>query len=353
MPRSPVLRYVAVLCLTACLTPAVLAQDMRVRTIEVERAAIMETVELTGSVMAPRTARLSSEIAGRVSERRVSLGDRVAEGQTLIVIDDAQVRHQVRAAEAEVKQAQVELDDLRRQLEEARQLREGQNIARSELRQRANAVAVAESILERRDAEHDRLETQLSRHNLTAPFSGLITQRNIEVGEWSSPGDELLTLVDLAHLRLDIRVPLSLYPRLDAADLDVRLPGEAQWRHADILATVPRDDEASRQFLLRAELAEAPPLLPGVPIRARLQLAGQEGPTVPRDALIRRPDGNISVWLAKQDGDNWFAEQRRVTVGPSQDGHVAIRGGIDVGDRVVVEGNERLEDDQRLTLDVE
>lgn len=353
MPLSCLPQRFVVLLLTAGLIPMALAQEARVHTVDVECEAIEETIELTGSVVAPRTANLSSDVEGRIADLHVSLGDNVEDDQTLLVIDDAEIEQQARAADAQYTEAQAELDEARRLLDEARQLGEGQNIARSELRQRENAVVMAEAVLERRDAERERLSTQLARHRLKAPFTGMITQRNIEVGEWSSPGNELLTLVDLERLRLDIAVPLSLYSRMDDADLKVRLPGDPSWRSAHTLARVPREDDASRQFLLRAALDDAPPLLPGMSVRARLQLSGEQGPTVPRDALIRRPDGNISLWLVRQDGDTWRAEQRRVTTGPSQDGTTAILDGVSPGDRVVVEGNQRLEDGQRLILENE
>ncbi|HSP30549.1 MAG TPA: efflux RND transporter periplasmic adaptor subunit, partial [Halomonas sp.] len=70
----------------------------------------------------------------------------------------------------------------------------------------------------------------------------------------------------------------------------------------------------------------------------------------PRDALIRRPDGSVSVWLARQSDDTWQAFEQRVEIGSSYQGEVAVNEGLSAGDRVIVVGNERLEEGQNVSL---
>jgi len=300
-------------------------------------------------VEAPRSARLSSDVEGRVTELSVSLGDRVQADALLLRIDDQDVALQARSAAADVSEARATLDNARRRLQEGRRLREGRNIASSELSQRETDVAIAEAVLERRRAERDRLEARLARHSLRAPFAGRLTHRDVELGEWATPGTPLLTLIDLTQLTLDFNVPLAVHHRLDGADLEVRPSGHDDWLPARPLTDVPLDETRSRQFLLRAVLDDAPDLLPGMAVQGRLLLKDDKGPVVPRDALIRRPDGSVSLWLARQEEGEWRARERQVTPGASHEGRVAIQG-IDAGERVVVRGNERLEEGQRLTL---
>lgn len=329
------------------------AQEALVTTARVEERAVVETVELNGSVTAPRTARLSSDVEGRVTELPATLGDRVEAGDLLLAVDAEEVELEARSAEADVREARATLDNARRRLQEGSRLGEGRNIARSELSQRETDVAIAEASLERRRAERDRLEARLERHRLRAPFTGRLTHRDVETGEWASPGTPLLTLIDLEHLALDFRVPLALHHRLADAELEVRLPGDDAWLGARPTADVPIEETGSRQFLLRAVLDDTPTLLPGTAVEGRLRFRGEGRPALPRDALIRRPDGSVSVWLAREEEGEWRAAERRVTLGPSQNGRVAIREGLEAGERVIVRGNERLEEGQRLTLDDE
>lgn len=354
MPSSPILRFVLSPCLVACLATGasleVLAQDTRVATAVIEEATIVEFLDVSGSVTALRTARLSSEVEGRIADFPVAIGEQVTADQTLLTLDAEEARFEARGAAADVEEASAELDDARRRLNEARQLRESRSIADSDLNQRANAVAVAEAVLERQTATRDRWASRIERHRLTAPFAGMVTARHVEIGEWASPGTALMTLVDLDHLMLDFSVPLSWYPRLETAALEVQVPGDAQWQEARVIARVPQEDEAARQFLMRAELETGGALLPGMAVQGRLRVPGAEGPVVPRDALLRRPDGQVSVWLAREEDGEWRARQRRVEIGASHDGQTAVLDGLTAGERIVVEGNERLEDGQRLAL---
>nr|WP_246389907.1 efflux RND transporter periplasmic adaptor subunit [Halomonas cerina] len=330
-----------------------MAQDTLVTTVRVEERAVVTTTDLNGSVTAPRTAHLSSDVEGRVTELPVSLGDRVQVGDLLLTLDAEEVALQVRSAEADVSEAQATLNNARRRLQEGMRLGEGRNIASSELSQRETDVAIAEAVLERRHAERDRLDARLERHYLRAPFAGRLTRRDVEIGEWATPGTPLLTLVDLERLTLDFNVPLALHHRLGDAELEVRLPGDETWLAARPIADVPLEETSSRQFLLRAVLDASPALLPGMAVQGQLLLRDERGPVVPSDALIRRPDGSVSVWLAHEEDGQWHGDERRVVTGPSHDGYTAIEQGIDAGERVIVRGNERLEEGQRLILDDE
>ncbi|WP_240454221.1 efflux RND transporter periplasmic adaptor subunit [Halomonas sp. NO4] len=353
MSRLRAMRWMASLPLLLGLAAPLPAQEARVTTARVEARAIVETIDLNGSVTAPRTAHLSSDVAGRITELPVALGERVQASDLLLAIDAEEIALQARSAEADVSEAQAALNNARRRLTEGRQLAEGRNLSRSELSQRETDVAMAEAVLERRRAEKERLEARVARHRLRAPFAGMLTQRDVAIGEWASPGTPLLTLIDLDSLTLDFAAPLTLYHRLDEAELEVRLPGHEAWQVARPIARVPLDDGASRQFLLRATLDEAPAMLPGMAVQGRLLLRDERGPVVPRDALIRRPDGSISVWLAVEENGEWQARERRVVTGHSHDGQVAIRQGVTAGARVVLMGNERLEEGQRLALDTD
>lgn len=325
------------------------AQQARVETQRVEATPRIEMLRLNGSVSAPRTSQLSSAESGLVSTLHVDLGARVRQGERLLTLDSREAELERQRTQANVDQARAERDDAQRRLNEANQLVAEQNIAASEQRQRQNALAAAEATLAAQQAELALWALRVTRHAITAPFDALITQRDIQLGEWVSPGDTLMTLVDVDALTVDFPVPFSAYAQMDNATLEVRQEGDDQWYTVQPQAQVPQDT-SSRQFLLRADLGDALALLPGMAVEGRLRIEGEPGPSVPRDALIRRPDGSVSVWLARQQDDEWRAVEQRVDIGSGFEGDVAVHEGVEVGDRVIVVGNERLEQDQVLTL---
>ncbi|WP_240724765.1 efflux RND transporter periplasmic adaptor subunit [Onishia niordana] len=349
LPLFPTLtRLGAGIVLTLSLSAMAIAQENRVETQVVEDTPRIEVLPLTGSVSAPRTTQLSSAEAGQVSELLVDMGDTVTQGQPLLSLDPRDINLERQRARADLARAEVERDEARRLVNEAKQL-SAQSIPASERRQRESTLAAAQATLEARRADYQLTQLQLERHQVRAPFDGMVTQRDSNVGEWIDPGDTLLTLVDLSALRLDFSVPLSAYQRFEGAQLAVRLEGSDQWHPARSLARIPLD-ASSRQFLLRAAPEQPLDMLPGMAVEGRLQLTGESGPNVSRDALIRRPDGSVSVWLARQRDDTWQAFEQRVEVGTSFEGKVAVNEGLSAGDRVIVVGNERLEEGQRLSL---
>lgn len=353
LPRFPTLaRLGAGIALIITLMPSLVAtataQESRVETQVVEDTPRVEVLPLTGSVIAPQTSQLSSAEAGQVSELAVEMGDTVTQGQPLLSLDTRDITLESQRARADLSQAEIERDEAQRLVSEANQL-SAQNFAASERRQRESALAAAQASFEARQADYSLAQLQLERHQIRAPFDGMVTQRESNIGEWINPGDTLLTLVDLASLRLDFSVPLSAYQRFADSQLEVRIEGSDQWLPARTLARIPLD-ASSRQFLLRAVPEKPLEMLPGMAVEGRLQLNGESGPSVPRDALIRRPDGSVSVWLARQEEDTWRAFEQRVEIGSSHQDEVAINDGLSAGDRVIVVGNERLEEGQSVSL---
>lgn len=344
----PLLTRLSVGLLTLSLSGVITAQESRVETQTVADAPRIEILPLTGSVTALRTSQLSSAEAGLVSELAVEMGDNVTQGEPLLSLDTRDISLENQRARADRAQAEAERDEAQRLVNEANQL-SAQNFAASDRRQRESRLAAAQATLEARRADYALTQLQLERHQIRAPFDGMVTQRESNVGEWVNPGDALLTLVDLASLRLNFSVPLSAYQRFEGSTLEVRLEGDEQWHTARTLARIPLD-ASSRQFLLRAAADTPLEMLPGMAVEGRLQVNGESGPSVPRDALIRRPDGSVSVWLARQTDDTWQAFEQRVEIGSSHQGEVAVNEGLSAGDRVIVVGNERLEEGQNVTL---
>ena len=84
---------------------------------------------------------------------------------------------------------------------------------------------------------------------------------------------------------------------------------------------------------------------------AILQLdSGARGVVVPRDAIIRYPDGRVTVWIAEADGDKTRVRELRVQTGLGFEGRVAITQGLEAGALVVVRGNESLYEGQTVIL---
>ena len=342
------------LWLLCCQLPAALAaEDARavpVTVATVQARDIQRVLDLTGTVTAKRSARLSAATSGLVATLQVDTGSRVQAGQLLLELDPELAQLQLDSALAQVEQADTGLGDARRRLAEARTLVPQRSIAESVVRDIEAEVAGAEAALHQAQAEAGYRRGILQRHQLRAPFAGVVSAKLTELGEWVDPGQPVLELVALDDVRLDFPVsedyladirpdtPLTFSLSAD--------PGREFRGSVDTV--VPITDPGARTFLLRV-LAHNPDqrLLPGMSVRARLHLAtGRSGLVVPRDAILRFPDGRVVVWTVEDTG---VARENLVTPGLGFDSQVEIREGLQAGATVVVEGNEALQNGQRVT----
>jgi len=319
-----------------------------------ERAPIVEEVRLTGTLTSPRTARLASEVAGRIARLHVDAGDRVEAGEVLLELDEQLARLELEQARAAEREAGADLADAERRLAEARALASSQSFAETEVRSRAAAVERARAELARLRAASAYRAALVERHRLRAPFAGVVARREAELGEWVAPESPVLHLVAVDRLRLELQVPQGYFARIaPGTPLEVRLDAPAgEPLRTRVSELVPVSDPATRTFLVRARIDNAAgTMTPGMSARAVIALGtGREGVVVPRDALIRHPDGRTVVWAAHGQGATRVVRARRVETGLAFGQRVEITTGLEAGTPVVVRGNESLREGQEVRV---
>jgi membrane fusion protein, multidrug efflux system len=279
MRQHPWRHRLQVCLICALTTPAWGQEPPGVQLAAVETTEIVEEVRLTGTVNALRSSRLSTAVAGLVNKVAVDTGGKVSQGDLLIGLDDEQAAFELAGARAETDEARARLEEARRRLDEARSLGRG-NIAATEVSTRETDVAAAEASVARLQAAEAHRQVVLRRHRVEAPFDGVVSDRSSELGEWVTPGDALLMLVDTDHLRLDFQVPQEAYRRIgEGSELLIDGAGpEGDTMTAEIDALVPVGESQSRTFLLRAIAPDGFAALPGMAVDAVLRVStGRRG----------------------------------------------------------------------------
>mgnify|MGYP003630781391 CR=1 FL=1 len=315
---------------------------------------IQRVLNLTGTVTAAQAARLSVATSGLVTAMYVDAGSKVKAGDLLLELDPELAQLQLDSAKAQVEQVGSALKDARRRLEEAQRLIPQRSIAESVVRDIEAEVASDQAALHQAEADAGYRQGILQRHQLRAPFAGVVSSKLTETGEWINPGQAVFDLVAVDDVRLDFPVSEDYLAEI-RTDTPVTFslnanPGQSY--PGRVATVVPVTDPGARTFLLRV-LAQNPAqkMLPGMSVRASLKLAtGRRGLVVPRDAIIRFPDGRVVVWVIDSGEGGPTAREQPVSMGLAFDSLVEIRDGLAAGAMVVTTGNETLQNGQRVAL---
>ena len=319
-----------------------------------ERTKLIEEIPISGSVVSPRVAELALEVSGIIDKMSVDIGDQVQTSDKLLQLNADLHKLSLASARAASEQGREQLEDAKRRLDNFQALAKQNTVSENELQSLAAQVRIDKAALDGLIAEEKRQQTLLQRHTLKAPFAGVISRKHVEEGEWIQPGNPAFTLVANADLRLDFRLPQTLFSKLDQIqDITITLDSLPQQTfRGRIEAVVPVTSPDSRTFLARIALDnQQVSITPGMSASAilRLQQSGQ-GVVVPRDALLRYPDGRVTVWIVKSQNDAYLVTEQQVQTGLSFDGKISISHGLSGGEKVVVQGNEALREGQAVVV---
>jgi RND family efflux transporter MFP subunit len=329
---------------------------MQVRVEPVRLAPIVDRLPLSGSVISPRHANVAPQESGLVRRMAVDVGDIVAEGDVLLELDDELLRLELRRLQAALEEARLLSDDARRLADEGRRLVGERNISRSEYESRLANESTAEQRQLQLAAEVESQQARVRRATLRAPFAGVIGFKMTEEGEWLAAGSPAFNLAQLDPLRVQARVPERFYGEVSAGTpvsvtFDA-LPGETVQATVDSVVAV--SDLETRSFMARADIPNTGGrLAPGMSARLELQVGGESSAPVlqvPADALVRRFDGSIVVWVVREGSAIPLAVTAGRRSGSFVEVNVANAGErLRDNDVVVTLGNESLREGQAVT----
>ena len=344
----------ALLAVASLVLPALLQAATPVAVAMPQTGQASQDLSLSGSLTPRQASRLSPQVAGLVAEMRVDAGDAVDAGAVLVRLDARTAQLEEARARAVLGEARAALVEARRLRDEGRRLLERRVLPDSEVQAREAGAQLAEATVARAQAELAIARERVAQHEMRAPFTGVVSRRLAEAGEWVGTGTPVLELVAVDDLWLDVRVPQQFWNRLGEqiqfAAFTEALPGQAL--DAVFEAKVPVNDPAARTFLLRLLVHDKTGrLTPGMSAQVRIELPGGQAATVvPRDAILRYPDGTTTVWLALQENGGWIARQAPVEVLRLAGGSAELAGALPPGARVVTRGNEGLAEGESLEI---
>ena len=309
-------------------------------------------LRLSGTVTPERFAALSPRVDGLVIVADADEGHVAKKGDVLVMLDTTLAKIELAGTAARLAEARAQLDESRRMLAEAERL--GDNIPQSTRQTRGAVVRIATAVVARLEAEHLYQAELVDRHAVLAPFDGVVVDKLTEVGEWAESGRPVLEFLATDRLRLDVQVPQAYYPMIRrAASAMVRIDAfPDDLFTGQVLAAVPASDPDARTFLVRLLLDNpSDEVIAGMSAEASFMVSdGVAVVEIPRDAVVRYPDGSTSVWVVEETADGVAAHERQVVLGRALGEMVQVVDGLDATMPVVVRGNESLDDGAAVRL---
>lgn len=290
-----------------------------------------------GVVEAVHRATVSAQTSGRIEEILFDVDDYVERGAVLL-------RFRATEQAARQKQAEAGLEEARARLREARDEREriagifARGLVAKAAMDRADAeLKAAQARFESAQARLAEASEQLEHAVVRAPYSGIVVERHVEVGETANPGQPLMTGLSLERLRA-----VTAVPQRYIAEVRALAPGAARV-YTDAGAALPSEsvtvspyaEPGSHSFRVRLDLAPGShDLYPGMLVKAGFPLGKGEQLLIPQPALVRRSEVT-GVYVVDAEGAVTF---RQIRAGhATDDGRVVVLAGLEPGERVALD----------------
>jgi multidrug efflux system membrane fusion protein len=317
-----------------------------------QKADINVILDGLGTVTPVATATIRTQISGQLFRVNFTEGQLVKKGELLAVIDPRPYEAALSQAQGQLIQAQAQLKEAQIDLERYETLSAQDSISKQQVDAEKALVSQYEGMAKADQAAVDNAQLNLVYCHITAPFPGRVGLRQVDAGNYVTPGDAnglvVLTQVDpitvifpqsednipavVKRLRSGATIRVDAYDRTGTAKLAT-----------GTLTTIDNTvDTTTGQFKLRATFPNADEsLFPNQFVVVRMLLDVDKGVTVIPTSAIERGQQGSFVYVVGADKK---VTAKVVTLGHTEGERVAVASGISVGDNVVVDGADRLKD---------
>lgn len=329
--------------------PAPLVRPVQVTTIHYGTAG--EPVSLTGQVQAQNEANLAFRIAGRLVERRVTVGDLVKRGQLVARIEAQDARNTLRSAQADLAAAQATLVQSRNNEARYRSLVTTGVVSRAQYDDAQQQLAAAESRVSAATASVQTAQDNVSYTELYSDTAGVVTAKGAEPGEVVAAGQMVVQVAQKGAKDgvFNVPAPLVRDPSHRPATITIALADDPNIKTTGHIREVsPQADPATGTYVVKVTLDNPPEAMRlGATVVGSASFTPQAVVSVPGTALVEL-HGQPAVWVV--DPRSQQVSLRAVAIERYEASAVIVSSGLKDGDIVVTAGVHALRPGQQVTL---
>jgi RND family efflux transporter MFP subunit len=294
---------------------------------------------LPGDVEANFSASIHGQAAGYVREWRTDIGAKVKRGETLAIVDTPELDQRVTEAEGEFAKSKAKQALAHVTAQRWKTLRSSAAVSQQAIDEKESDASATDADVAAAQANLDRLRALKAFSNIAAPFDGVVTARNVDVGSLvttsASQGEPLFVVADVSRMRIYVRAPqiyaAQLHNGMQAGLILPEYPGRIF--PAQISTTSDAIDAKSRALLVELTADNRDGLLkPGAFAQVTFQLAPTPNSmSVPASALLFR---NEAILLATVDKDSRI-QMKKIEIARDYGARVEIASGLSAADDIV------------------
>ena len=329
----------------------------------VREEILARTVPVIGRLVARQAGIVAARIGGPVDAMRVAVGDRIAKGDVIAVLEKARLKTAHDSAAAAVSQrratvatANAELAQKQQELRRLEGIRSSAAFSQARFDDVTQEVAMEAGTLSEREAQLQQMLALLERARIDlrdaeilAPFAGVVAEKHTEVGAYLAVGSPVITLLNDGDLEIEAAVPTDRLGGLATGAVVQITLDDGTLHSAIVRAVVPQENPRTRTRPVRftpafdrptKALAANQSVTVAIPVGAARQVV-----TVHKDAIVRRGSGSV-VFVVVDDA----VQLRPVDLGDAVGGRFTVLSGLRPEEQVVTRGNESLRPGQSVRV---
>ena len=311
---------------------------------EARKDLFSAAIWVSGTVISRNDARIGAETDGRVTWV-ADVGEKVSAGNPVARVDATDLELELEDNRAQLASLKAQRRFQQNNLDRLNRLAQSDNASANQLDEAAATLDMTSQEIRRAEVTIAQTQRRIEQSKVLAPFTGVVVERLVQVGEFVSRGAEVARLVDVDNREIRAQAPLGVsgYVR---EGLEVAVEHRQNQFLAPVKRVIPVGDERSRMFELRIA-ADNPSWVIGSPVRVALPNSDpRELVAVPRDALVLR---GSEMFVLRVMADN-TVEKIQVDTGIGLGSLVEVIGDVTDGDRLVTRGAERLRPGQEVKI---
>jgi RND family efflux transporter MFP subunit len=310
----------------------------------------VQTLTLPGTLQGFVQSPVAARAGGYLRRWYKAIGARVEKGELLAEIETPEIDQQLSQALASRQQTAASMDLARSTVERWEALRKKDAVSQQELDERRSAYAQASANLAAADANVERLRQLEGFKRVLAPFAGVITRRNVDIGDLiDTSGRPLFLLSQTDPLRVYVNVPQSYAQLVKPGQAVVVTQAELRGREfrGEVARTAASIDAATRSMQVEVALPNRDgTLLPGAFVQVSLPLQPSRSLAVPTNALLFRGEGTRVAVVDAQGR----VHLRAVRIGRNYGEAVEVLDGVAATDRLVLNPSDSLAEGDRVAV---